>query len=166
MRHLTAGVLGRSGGRSRTQNLRCRRFQLKRRFLKQKPRCPSLPALRGVLRCAPPPCSLGMVFLGSGSDESTEYLKGTDLLPVLEAAVEAMLEETMKPENQSKKPEELMSMLAAWLKDHNPKRDPEMAAKVQEMRDALAVEAALKQAKATAHRAAEAEGRARREVRH
>jgi hypothetical protein len=62
-----------------------------------------------------------MVFLGSGSDESTEYLKGTDLLPVLEAAVEAMLEETMKPENQSKKPEELMSMLAAWLKDHNPK---------------------------------------------
>jgi uncharacterized protein YajQ (UPF0234 family) len=35
-----------------------------------------------------------------------------------------------------------ISARAAWLKDHNPKRDPEMAAKVQEMRDALAVEAA------------------------
>ena len=83
-----------------------------------------------------------MVFLGSGSDDSTEYLRGTDLLPVLEAAVEAMLEECMKPENHSKKPEEVMGMLAAWLKEHNPKRDPEMAAKVQEMRDALAAEAA------------------------
>ena len=83
-----------------------------------------------------------MVLLGGSDDESTTYLRGTDLLPVLESAVEHMLEECQKPENHKMKPENLMSMLATWLKEHNPKRDPEMAAKVAEMHDALAAEAA------------------------
>lgn len=77
-----------------------------------------------------------MVLLGEPEDASAVYLKTTDLLPMLEAGVELMLNECMA--NPKTDPR---LWLANWLKEHNPRRDPEMAVKVGAMRSALEAEA-------------------------
>ena len=79
-----------------------------------------------------------MVLLGAQEDEVSSYLKTTDVLPLLEAGVEAMLDECVA---DPKKAKNAGAMLAQWLRDHNPRRDPEMAAKLGSMRAELEAEA-------------------------
>ena len=75
-----------------------------------------------------------MVFLGA--DESVkDYLETTDVLPTLQAAVEAMLRKYTEPREpgEAKEPDAL-NFIAEWLKRHNPRHNAEFAEVINQMR--------------------------------
>ena len=74
-----------------------------------------------------------MVFLGSDEPTVRDFLETNDLLPTLQAGVEAMLkkysEEGADPSKQHP-----INFLAEYLKRHNPRHNADSATQIQQMR--------------------------------
>lgn len=77
-----------------------------------------------------------MVFLNSDDPSCKDYLESTDVLPTLQAAVEAMLKKYAADQAPSETPPNPQKFLAEWLKRNNPKYNAEFAAQVAKIREA------------------------------
>ena len=77
-------------------------------------------------------CLLKMVFLGSDDPTVKDFLETNDLLPTLQAGVEAMLKQyTAEGADDKQHP---INFLAEYLKRHNPRHNADFAAQIQQMR--------------------------------
>lgn len=74
-----------------------------------------------------------MVFLGTDEPSVKDYLESQDVLPTLQAAVEAMLKkytvDGARPEDQSPQ-----IFIAEYLKRHNPRHNSDFATQIQQIR--------------------------------
>ena len=77
------------------------------------------------------------------------YLDRTNLLPSLETGIEEMLKACSKPSDDGSKVDPI-NFLASWLLSHNPRHDPEAAAKLLEQRTAAEERAAAEHAELVA----------------
>ena len=74
-----------------------------------------------------------MVFLGT--DETVkDYLETTDVLPTLQAAVEAMLRKMTEQREPEAETPDALNFIAEWLKRHNPRHNAEFAEVINQMR--------------------------------
>lgn len=81
------------------------------------------------------------------------YLDRTDLLPSLEAGIEEMLKSCSTPSDDGSKKDPI-NYLASWLMRHNPRHNPEEAAKLAALRAAAEERAAAELAELEAAEAA------------
>ena len=75
-----------------------------------------------------------MVLLGADSSVK-DYLESQDVLPTLQAAVEAMLKKYSEDPPPDESPPNPLGFLAEWLKRNNPKHNAEFAAEINKMRE-------------------------------
>ena len=79
-------------------------------------------------------------------DGAQQYLEATDLLPSLEIGLEDMLKACAAGDSKV----DPVNFLASWLMRHNPKHNPEMAARITKSREEAAAAEAAEAAKAAA----------------
>lgn len=85
-----------------------------------------------------------MVLLSAGEDEDSckAYLTGENMIPVIEACVEAMLTKYSQRVPGEKLQPPLVFM-SEWLKENNPRRSADPAAKLEELRAQMIDEAQI-----------------------